>query len=270
MRASTQSLSTSVTSGGAVPPGGKRERRTQAQRSGQMRQRILDAAVQVLGDKGYAGFRTADVADAAGVSRGAQTHHYPTKDGLVLAALEHVFRKASDLGRQRAHGVRSIDDAIRALIEDSRDFFFSDLFLIAVDVATLGGRDSPNKIQLNQISMASRLPVEEAWLQALVSAGVPEAIAEDLLWLTLSIVRGLAIRRLLADDPPRFERLLKLWRRMIADYLRSAVTSPAVIGVTSSAAASAAPAVSAASATSATSAISAKTAGDRITRNRRA
>ena len=41
-------------------------RRTQAQRTEEARLRILDAAVDVLAAKGYAGFRTADVAQIAG------------------------------------------------------------------------------------------------------------------------------------------------------------------------------------------------------------
>lgn len=53
-----------------------RGRRTQAERTEDMRRRILDAAVEELTDKGYAGLRTADVAKRAGVSRGAQTHHF--------------------------------------------------------------------------------------------------------------------------------------------------------------------------------------------------
>jgi AcrR family transcriptional regulator len=197
----------------------ERARRTQAQRSEAMRRRVLDAAVQVLGERGYAGFRTAEVADAAGASRGALTHHFPTKDALVLAALEHVFRTATERARQRAHRVRSPADAIRALIEDSRDFFFSDLFLIALDLAILGGRDSPNNAQILEMSRANRLPVEAAWLDALIEVGVPAKVAEDLLWLTTSIVRGLAVRRVLADDPARFERLLRRWRAMVEGYL---------------------------------------------------
>jgi AcrR family transcriptional regulator len=203
-------------------------RRTQAQRSERMRQRILDAAVQVLGDKGYAGFRMADVAQVAGVSRGAQSHHYPTKDDLVLASLEHVFRTASQRARDRAHSVRSADAAIKALLDDSVDFFFSDLFLIAIDLAIVGDRSASNGYpqaqsrgeKIRSISRAHRLPVEAAWLQALVDTGVPVRLAEDLLWLTASIVRGLAIRRLLADDPARFKRLLTLWRSMVSDFLQ--------------------------------------------------
>ncbi len=41
-------------------------RRTQAQRTEETRLRILDAAVDVLAAKGYAGFRKADVAQIAG------------------------------------------------------------------------------------------------------------------------------------------------------------------------------------------------------------
>ena len=183
-----------------------------------MRRRILDAAVDLLASKGYAGFRTADVAAAAGVSRGAQTHHFRSKDDLVVAVVEHVFRRAGELGRKRARGVRSVDDAIERLIADSREFFFSELFLIALDLA-IQGRLKHVESPLGQISAASRLPVEASWLAALIDAGVPRAVAEDLLWLTISIVRGLAVRRLWQHDAPRFNRLFRLWRQMVAQYL---------------------------------------------------
>ena len=52
-------------------------------------------------------------------------------------------------------------------------------------------------------------------------------VAEDLLWLTNSIVRGLAVRRLWQDEPARFERLFLLWRRMVTAYLESLRAKPA-------------------------------------------
>lgn len=196
-------------------------RRTQAERTESTRRRILDAAVDVLAAKGYAGFRTAEVAAIAGVSRGAQTHHFPSKDELVVAVVEHVFRRAAVLGRKRAHRVRSVDEAIQALLVDSQEFFFSELFLIALDLA-IQRRMSPGDANpVTQISAASRLPVEASWLAALVETGVPANVAEDLLWLTISIVRGLAVRRLWQHDAPRFKRLFKLWREMVAGYLET-------------------------------------------------
>ena len=186
-----------------------------------MRRRILDAAVDLLAQKGYAGFRTADVAEIAGVSRGAQTHHFPSKDDLVVAVVAHVFARAGEQGRKRARRVKSIDEAIKVLLSDSQEFFFSELFLIAMDLAIQGRMNNVTGNPLVQISAASRLPVEASWLAALIEAGVPPAIAEDLLWLTISIVRGLAVRRLWQHDAPRFNRLFKLWRQMVAQYLAS-------------------------------------------------
>lgn len=196
-------------------------RRTQAERSGETRRRILDAAVHLLGERGYAGLRTTDVAEAAGVSKGAQTHHFPSKDDLVVAVVEHVFVRASEQARNRARRAATPDDAIKALLADAQEFFFSELFLIALDLAIQGRLRESGGNTVTEISAATRLPVEAHWRAALIDSGVPADVADDLLWLTLSIVRGLAVRRLWQHDAPRFKRLFKLWREMVAQYLGS-------------------------------------------------
>lgn len=74
----------------AEPP---RARRTQAERREQTRGRLLDAAIASLVSFGYAGTTTTAVAARAGVSRGAQLHHFPTRADLVAAAIEHLFER---------------------------------------------------------------------------------------------------------------------------------------------------------------------------------
>src|ERR1700693_2418964 len=63
----------------------------QEERSAETRRRLLDATVACLFERGYAGTTTTEIAVRAGVSRGAQLHHFPRKDELVVSALEHVF-----------------------------------------------------------------------------------------------------------------------------------------------------------------------------------
>src|ERR1041384_8156245 len=72
---------TPSTSPGRVP----QEQRTRA-----MRARLLEATVDCLVERGFAGTSTTLVSERAGVSRGAQLHHFPTKNDLVVAAVEHV------------------------------------------------------------------------------------------------------------------------------------------------------------------------------------
>lgn len=65
--------------------------RTQEERSAETQGRLLDATIDCLVDLGYAGASTTAICDRAGVSRGAQLHHYPTKAELVSAAIERLF-----------------------------------------------------------------------------------------------------------------------------------------------------------------------------------
>src|SRR5262249_49578182 len=100
------------------PRPARRKRRTQAERTQGTRTRILDAAVEVLRKKGYAHFRTADVARAAGVSRGAQLHHFATKEKLVYATMEHVFQNVLETSRKRARALRPGEDPLEQMIAD--------------------------------------------------------------------------------------------------------------------------------------------------------
>src|SRR5687768_18611685 len=65
-----------------------REKREQA------RGAILDAALRVFGEKGFDGATTAEVAKAAGVSKGLVFNYFPTKDALLQAMIEQVLGEA--------------------------------------------------------------------------------------------------------------------------------------------------------------------------------
>ncbi len=66
-------------------------RNLRQERSEETRRLLLDAAIEALVELGYARASTTEIAARAGLSRGAQLHHYPTRVELVTAAIEHVF-----------------------------------------------------------------------------------------------------------------------------------------------------------------------------------
>lgn len=70
--------------------------RTQAERRANTQAALLEATISLLAEVGYGRTTTNEVARRAGVSRGAQTHHYPTKSDLVIAAVEYVFAERAD------------------------------------------------------------------------------------------------------------------------------------------------------------------------------
>jgi AcrR family transcriptional regulator len=203
------------------PSAKAKPRRTQAERTHETRTRILDAAVEVLHRKGYAQFRTADVARAAGVSRGAQLHHFSTKEKLVFATMEHVFNSVKETSERRAKGLRKEEDPLERIIADAREFFFSRSFFIALDIGTSITNARVRRKHMVMVR-AARLSAEQAWREALIAAGLSEKTADDVLWLTLALVRGLAVRMLWQNEPEHFDRLLALWRRIVEGHVKPA------------------------------------------------
>jgi AcrR family transcriptional regulator len=52
-------------------------------------QELLEAALRVFAGKGYRNARLDDVAEAAGVTKGAIYHYFATKEALLLGVVEH-------------------------------------------------------------------------------------------------------------------------------------------------------------------------------------
>jgi len=71
------------------------ERRSAAERLADTRVRLLDAVIESLAERGYAGTSTSEIARRSGLTRGAQLHHFGTKDQMLLAAVEHLNRRTN-------------------------------------------------------------------------------------------------------------------------------------------------------------------------------
>jgi TetR/AcrR family transcriptional regulator, transcriptional repressor for nem operon len=61
------------------------------------RTKLLDAALHTIRAKGYAATTVDDLCATAAVSKGSFFHHFKSKDGLALAAVEYFSTKATGL-----------------------------------------------------------------------------------------------------------------------------------------------------------------------------
>lgn len=195
------------------------KRRTQAERTQETQQKLVRGAIALLKQKRYAGFRVAEAADVAGVSRGAQTHHFPHKDALVLQALEAVYIETQGKALARIEAARSRPASIlQALIEDSEDYFLGDDFYMALDLMMVGG-DSPLGVEVKKLVRQYRISVERAWMDLFAECGYSGRQAEDVVFLTFSLARGLGIRKLMSGETAHFPRLFSLWGDITRDLL---------------------------------------------------
>ncbi|MBM4362931.1 MAG: TetR/AcrR family transcriptional regulator [Deltaproteobacteria bacterium] len=80
-----------------MPPRKARPRRTREEsdraRSLATRERLLQATCDALVARGYAGATTVEICRRARLGRGTMLHHYPERQALMVAAVQHVFEQ---------------------------------------------------------------------------------------------------------------------------------------------------------------------------------
>ncbi|GAA1847690.1 TetR/AcrR family transcriptional regulator [Microbacterium koreense] len=86
-------------------------RRTQQQRSSESRRKLIDAAIELLAVRGYAGTSFAAMGEKAGLSRGLVTHYFGTKEQCIAEVVAHIRDQVLDrLAEARApRGIAAID-----------------------------------------------------------------------------------------------------------------------------------------------------------------
>jgi len=179
----------------------------------------LTAAVNELKKNSYGGFRVDKVAVAAKVSRGAQTHHFPTKESLALAALETIYQDSVAVSLSLISRLGAKDDLLGMLLEDTSQFFLGHNFAISMSMLNLGEQEQALRKKVRAMSRKYRFPIEKAWLEALMRSGLAEEHARTILNLTQSIYRGMMVRKFLVNDPAYIRFTIAQWSKIARAYV---------------------------------------------------
>lgn len=194
-----------------------RERRTQDERSAETRARLLDATIDCLVEYGYSGTTTPRIAEKAGVTRGAQVHHFGSKSELVLAAVRHLTtRRAEEAGRE-IDRMKVEADPLRSVLDQLWELHAGPLFVAVVEL-WVAGRTDPE------------LAGEAAKVEAVVTGELVTAIGSavpadlqrpmiDFVYTAMDALRGILLSSFVDQDPSRARRR---WDRAAANLRRVA------------------------------------------------
>jgi AcrR family transcriptional regulator len=175
----------------------KAARRSNVVRSEDMRARLAQAAYEVIAERGHSAFRTAIVATHAGVSQGALLHHFPSKDALTLAAIEHAFTLATQESDARLkQTVPNVEALLNLMIQDFRAFFDGDRFWVALDITMDASKNQDVAPAIRKIVADYRQPIYARWTKRLADLGWNEARAGAAVVMAAALVSGMAIRTL--------------------------------------------------------------------------
>lgn len=183
----------------------------QAQKSAMTRDRILDAAINCFINLGYTNVTTAKVASAAGVSRGAMLHHFPSKTELIQAAVEYLHNKLLEDYTAR---VKSIPSSLkgakhrRAGIDAYWQHLSGDLFTAYHELCVAGRTDAElreilenSSVRFDQHVLESNAELFSEWQDR----GDRFLLAMD---VTKFLMEGMAVGQMVVNREERVRRLL--------------------------------------------------------------
>ncbi|WP_040883751.1 TetR/AcrR family transcriptional regulator [Janibacter sp. HTCC2649] len=185
------------------------ERVPQEERTRAMRQRVMDATIECLVDLGWSGTTTTEVSRRAGVSRGAQLHHFPTKQDLVLAAVEYLSDRRAEEASVDLDGLTGAKRT-RAILEGVSQQYVGPVFFAALDLWTAARTDADLRAA---VAPLERRLGREAHRRLVAALDIDEKAGNNraLVQATLDLMRGLALASTLSDDSARRAGLLDAW-----------------------------------------------------------
>lgn len=197
-----------------------KERRTNAERSAATRECLLDATIDCLVELGWSGTSTTEVVRRAGVSRGAQVHHYPTKDDLVLAAIEHLLTRRLAEYHAAFDSLPSADRTPGTALDLLWDTCTGPTFEAWLELA-VAARKEPS-LQERFIEVEQRFwDANLERFQRMFPEAADPAFARVALRLSFGVLDGLAIGRIVGVDEQELMEVREAFKALVAPHFPS-------------------------------------------------
>jgi AcrR family transcriptional regulator len=182
------------------------------------RERILDAAIEVLKSDGYAGLTIAKVAAQAGESKPLVVYHYSSRQGLVQAAGRGIAEMITEEVLAAVDGADTVEAVIRAVdagVERvlDRDERVARLYF---DLAAVSVVDPEIRQTITEVNEQWRVVLVRLLTEA--SDGVTAARARVLAVMVIAGSQGLTLERI--ERGPTTER-----KRARELFIKSAVAA---------------------------------------------
>lgn len=199
----------------------KTRHRTQDERSAETRAKLIDATIESICERGFQNATTAEIAQRAGVSRGALQHHFRNKSDLMLAVLEFICGQFASGVSGVADRAASLEARCDDLVRNLWAIYGSRAYAAAIEVV-LGGRGDPETyVRIREFRLLSAELAERHWAEAFSDIDVPPERLSAILHFTVAAMRGFSLHAPPRSDASFYRHQLKLLRNFLVTALRA-------------------------------------------------
>ena len=189
------------------PP--RRKRRTQKERSAETRALLLDVTVECLAELGYAGTTANVIAERAGLSRGAQLHHFGSKGQLVIAAMEHLFARMLDEFRSGYAAIADDPQVVPKTLDLLAGLVGGQVGHAYLELVIAARTDVELRQAMSELTARMDADIE-ATFDELFEVAEDSGDMFDVYWTALwALLEGLALERIVRPDDPKLDATLE-------------------------------------------------------------
>ena len=196
------------------------EQGLQQLKSARARDSMCKATIQLLAELGYAETTIAGVAQNAGFSKGAVQYHFPTKEELIAATVEHLLMRTVSSASQSYESVDS------ALLNAWQRLVNTSAYRALLEVLNAARIDRKLRLRISAELVAWGKNLDQQSLTIYQSANeqlpAHESDAEVvmLLNMTRSFMRGLLTQEQYGVSPEETLTYVAKWIELIAPMLK--------------------------------------------------
>jgi AcrR family transcriptional regulator len=193
-----------------------KKKRTQEEKSREMKTRLIEATLTCLQERGYHGTSISQILNRAGVSRGAWRHHYNNKKELVAAAAEYFLQGPIATAREMAPTFKKSDNLLIEVVDYIwKNFYQGSYRDIWLEFNVACRTDDELRMRLNPVFKHFFDSLDEIWREHFYTVDDSSGTIETLMNLTLYSMRGMAIQSIVIDEPEYYQTLRNQWLRML-------------------------------------------------------
>lgn len=200
--------------------GQRARRRTQLERSTETIDALTKATIELMCEVGFANMTTVQIAERAGVSRGAMLHHFPSKLALVTHATGEMWNgvvKGTDALKQHSDPDRPDP---RGFILALWDGAMAETHVSVTMDMTLAARgDEELRAHLDRWIGRMFRSYNAAGRRAFGKAGLKPAECDALIATIASTLRGQRMAQMYSPNPPAARAVLRMLTRLLSDSL---------------------------------------------------
>jgi AcrR family transcriptional regulator len=189
-------------------------RRSQEERTASTRAKLLDATIDCLFEVGFAHTTTTEVARRAGVSRGAQLHHFPTKTELVITAVDHLINRRRDEFVERFAALPAGLQHTDAAIDMLWDILSGPTFFAWLELMVAARTDDELRPVVAALSARFAETVQRTFLEIFPRPQDAGALYDTAPHFVFAVLQGLALEINVLRDKEQVDEVLAVLKRV--------------------------------------------------------